>query len=180
MAAVAVLFTAVGVLALALRPAPPPDLQVKPSLPPAAAVPPRATLPATLPASLPATLPASSPPPSSASTPIPKMSRRQNPVAAEDTAAKIAAIQTSAEAAAPALRACPDAPQNLSAQLQVHQRRGTVLMVDGETFDDENPWHTCVSRELGHLEFTSTRTPGRWRARRACVPGTAGGGHAPA
>jgi len=161
MAAVVVLFTAAGALALALRPAPPPDLHVKPSLPPAAAVPPRATLPATLPASLPAL----SPPPSSASTPITKISRRQNPVAAEDTAAKIAAIQTSAEAAAPALRGCPDAPNNLSAQLQVHHRRGTVLMVDGETFDDENPWHTCVRRELGHLEFPSTRTPVKARIR---------------
>jgi hypothetical protein len=84
---------------------------------------------------------------------------------AEDIAAKIAAIQTSAEAAAPALRACPDAPNNLSAQLQVHHRRGTVLMVDGETFDDQNPWHTCVRRELGHLEFPSTRTPVKARIR---------------
>ena len=54
---------------------------------------------------------------------------------------------------------------DLTARLQVHHRRGTVLMVDGETFDDENPWHTCVRRELDHLEFPSTRTPVKARIR---------------
>ena len=76
-----------------------------------------------------------------------------------------AAIQADAAAAAPYLRRCPDYPENLSAQLQVHQRRGAVLMVDGEPVDALNPWHTCVRRELGRIEYPSTLAPVKARVR---------------
>ena len=84
---------------------------------------------------------------------------------AEDAAAIQTAIQADAAAAAPYLRRCPDYPENLSAQLQVHQRHGAVLMVDGEPVDDLNPWHTCVRRELGRIEYPSTLVPVKARVR---------------
>lgn len=152
-----------GVVALAaLRPVPP-ELLVEPSPPPTPAA--RRTSPTTLTATLPAYLPPPSPP---QDTPMEKKtSRLQARVAptAGDAAAIQAAIQASAEAAIPALRSCPDHPSHLSAQLQVHQRRGAVLMVDGEAVDDLNPWHTCVRRELGRTEYPPTLAPVKARVR---------------
>ncbi len=145
---------AAGVVALAaLRPVPS-ELLVEPSPPPTPAA--RRDSPAALTATLPANLPPPSPP---QDTPLEKKTSRLQARAAptaEDAAAIQAAIQASAEAAIPALRGCPDHPSHLSAQLQVHQRRGAVLMVDGEPVDDLNPWHTCVRRELGRTEYPTT------------------------
>jgi len=83
----------------------------------------------------------------------------------EHASALQAAILSDAEKAAPALRGCSDAPKNLSAQLQVHRRRGSVLMVDGEPVDALNPWHTCVRQELGRIEYPPTSTPVKARIR---------------
>ena len=142
------------------------------------------TLPATLPARLqemlPATLPATSAEtlpkivpqdfPASRDTPPPVEKTPSRPSgAASSTPERVAALQAAilsdAEKAAPALRMCPDAPKNLSAQLQVHRRRGRVLMVDGEPVDEENPWHACVRRELGRIEYPATGTPVKARIR---------------
>ena len=83
----------------------------------------------------------------------------------EEVASIQAAIQTSAEAAVPALRGCPDYPSYLSAQLQVHLGQGAVLMVDGEAIDALNTWHTCVRRELGRIKYPHTRAPVKARIR---------------
>jgi len=152
-----------GVVALAaLRPLPPEPL-VEPSPPPVPAA--RRDSPAALTAALPAFLPPPSPP--QATLTEKKTARLQARVAptAEDAAATQAAIQTSAETAIPALRRCPDQPSHLSAQLQVHQRRGAVLMVDGEPVDDLNPWHNCVRRELGRTQYPPTLSPMKARVR---------------
>ena len=96
------------------------------------------------------------------------MTTGRTPVASSTTeraAALQTAIQTAAEKAAPALRACPHAPRNLSAQLQVHRRHGTVLMVDGEPVDEENSWHACVRHELGRIEYPPTSAPVKARIR---------------
>lgn len=152
-----------GVVALtALRPVPP-EPAVEPSPPPVPAA--RRESPEALTATLPAYLPPPSPP---QDIPLEKKTTRlQTRVAptVEDAAAIQAAIQASAEAAIPALRGCPDHPSHLSAQLQVHQRRGAVLMVDGEPVDDLNPWHTCVRRELGRTEYPPTLAPVKARVR---------------
>ena len=97
-----------------------------------------------------------------------RTSRLPPPVASSTTeraAALQTAIQTAAERAAPALRACPHASKNLSAQLQVHRRPSTVLMVDGEPVDEENTWHACVRRELGRIEYPLTNAPVKARVR---------------
>ena len=155
--------TAVGVVALAaLRPVPPEPL-MEPSPPPVPAA--RRDPPAALTAALPAYLPPPSPP---QGTPLEKKaSRVQARVAptVEDAAAIQEAIQTSAEAAILALRSCPDHPSHLSAQLQVHLRRGAVLMVDGEPVEDLNSWHACVMRELGQIEYPLTLAPVKARIR---------------
>jgi serine/threonine protein kinase len=160
---------AAGATALALRPVPPADLPVEQ---PTADLRvehalPRAPTTPTRPAALPVFVPPPSAPAQGTLPPVKKASRLQARVAptAEDAATIQAAIQTSAEAAVPALRGCPDAPNSLSAQLQVHQKRGTVLMVDGEPVDDLNPWHTCVRRELGRIEYPRTSTPVKARIR---------------
>ena len=154
---------AAGVVALAaLRPVPS-GLLVEPSPPPTPAA--RRDSPAALTATLPTYLPPPSPP---QGTPLEKKaSRLQARVAPtiEDAAAIQAAIQTSAKAAIPALRACLDHPSHLSAQLQVHLRRGNVLMVDGELVEDLNSWHACVMRELGQIEYPLTLAPVKARIR---------------
>ncbi len=153
---------AAGAAALAaLRPVPP-ELLVEPSPPPTPAA------SRDSPAPLPATLPAYLPPPSPQGTPLKKKSSRLQARVAptvEDAAAIQTAIQADAEAAIPALRDCPDHPSHLSAQLQVHLRRGTVLMVDGEPVDDLNAWHTCVRRELGRIDYPPTLAPVKARIR---------------
>ena len=154
---------ATGVVALAaLRPVPP-DLLVRPSPPPTPAAKndsPEALLP-----TLPAYLPPPSPPPDI--LPEKKTARLQARVTSttEEVASIQAAIQTSAEAAVPALRGCPDYPSYLSAQLQVHLGQGAVLMVDGEAIDALNTWHTCVRRELGRIKYPHTRAPVKARIR---------------
>jgi len=130
------------------------------------------TFPETFPAVSTETLPKIAPQgfPSPRDTPPPPEKTPSRPSraalsAAEHAAALQAAILSDAEKAAPALRGCPDAPKNLSAQLRVHGRRGSVLMVDGEPVDELNPWHTCVRQELGRIEYPPTSTPVKARIR---------------
>jgi hypothetical protein len=125
-----------------------------------------ANSPATSPASPPAASPATAPP-QGTTRPERRAARPRTHAtrALADAAAIQAAIQASAEAAAPALRGCANAPNTLSAQLQVHQQRGTVLMVDGEAIDARDSWHSCVLRELGHVQYPPTSAPTKVRIR---------------
>lgn len=119
-------------------------------------------------ATRPVILPSSASPPSSprVTSPTGKTARVPSGAPAPvDAAAIQAAIQAAATEAAPDLRGCPDHPEKLSAQVQVRGRRGTVLMIDGEPVDDGNPWHACVRRELGRVEYPATSSPVKARIR---------------
>jgi len=146
-----------GAGALALRSVPPADLVEPPLLAaPTEVKAPSATLPVFI------SLPGSS----SDNPSVKKTTRVQGGATPTKGAAAIqTAIQTDAAKAAPYLRGCPNYPENLAAQLQVHERRGTVLMVDGEPVDDGNPWHTCVRRELGRIAYPPTLSPMKARIR---------------
>ena len=159
-AAIVAITVAAGV-ALAL-PLPPAELVEPP--PPATPTAIQALSAAPL-ATLPAFVPLPSSPPRGAA-PTKKAARAQGgSPTTEDPAALQASIQADAAAAAPYLRRCPDYPENLSAQLQVHERRGAVLMVDGEPVDDGNLWHACVRRELGRIKYPSTNSSVKVRVR---------------
>jgi serine/threonine protein kinase len=63
------------------------------------------------------------------------------------------------------LRACPDIPAAIIAELEIARGRGTVAMLNRHPARDDVPWHSCARKALEALEYPASETAGRVRVR---------------